>query len=58
MPEKEWEKFKFAIVMMGRPQVIQEEEYIVNLADFRPLPNQCKYMIIHKKKLFKYFIKL
>lgn len=43
VPEKEWEKFKFAIVMMGRPQVIQEDEYIVNLADFKPLPNPCKY---------------
>lgn len=43
MPEKEWEKFKFAIVVLGRPQVLQEDEYIVNLADFRPLPNQCKY---------------
>ncbi|KAJ8938767.1 hypothetical protein NQ318_009122 [Aromia moschata] len=39
VPEKEWEKFKFAIVAMGRPQVIQEDEYVVNLADFR-LPNQ------------------
>lgn len=43
VPEKEWEKFKFAIVMMSRPQVIQEDEYIVNLADFTPLPNQSKY---------------
>lgn len=44
MPEKEWEKFKFAIVAMGRPQVIQEDEYVVNLADFRPLPNQSEYL--------------
>lgn len=40
VPEKEWEKYKFAIVTMGRPQPIQEDEYIVNINDFRPHPNQ------------------
>lgn len=40
VPEKEWEKFKFAIVALGRPQAIQEDEYVVNLADFKPAPNQ------------------
>ncbi|KAJ8967839.1 hypothetical protein NQ317_016612 [Molorchus minor] len=40
VPEKEWEKFKFAVVAMGRPQSVDEDEYVVNLADFRPLPNQ------------------
>ncbi|XP_074039373.1 ubiquitin-specific protease 7 isoform X4 [Leptinotarsa decemlineata] len=40
VPEKEWEKFKFVIVSMGRPQIIQEEDYFVNLADFRVPPSQ------------------
>ncbi|CAG9767409.1 unnamed protein product [Ceutorhynchus assimilis] len=40
VPEKEFEKFKFAIVCMGRPQAISEDEYVVNLNDFRPLPTQ------------------
>lgn len=40
VPEKEWEKFKFAIVAMGRSQVIPEDEYVVNLSDFRPVPSQ------------------
>lgn len=40
VPEKEFEKYKFSIVAMGRQQVLQDDEYIVNLADFRPLPNQ------------------
>ncbi|CAH1982094.1 unnamed protein product [Acanthoscelides obtectus] len=39
VPEKEWEKYKFAIVSMGRPSMIQEDEYVVSLTDFRPLPN-------------------
>ncbi|KAL1115934.1 hypothetical protein AAG570_005429, partial [Ranatra chinensis] len=35
--EKEFEKFKFAIVSGGRPHFISEEtEYIVNLQEFRP----------------------
>lgn len=42
VPEKEWEKFKFAIVAMGRQQAIQDDEYVVNLVDFRPPPNQGK----------------
>lgn len=36
--EKEFEKFKFAIVMMGRHQYITEDEYEVNLKDFEPQP--------------------
>ncbi|CAH0563456.1 unnamed protein product [Brassicogethes aeneus] len=40
VPEKEWEKFKFSIVAMGRAQVIQEDEYVVSLNDFRPLQSQ------------------
>ncbi|VEN46233.1 unnamed protein product [Callosobruchus maculatus] len=39
VPEKEWEKYKFAIVTMGRPSMIQEDEYVVSLTDFRPQPN-------------------
>lgn len=48
VPEKEWEKFKFAIVSMGRPQVIPEDEYVVNLTDFRPLPTQGNHMNYNK----------
>ncbi|XP_044758285.1 ubiquitin carboxyl-terminal hydrolase 7 isoform X2 [Coccinella septempunctata] len=40
VPEKEWEKFKFAIVSMGKSQYINEDEYVVNFSDFRLLPNQ------------------
>ncbi|KAK9885250.1 hypothetical protein WA026_010749 [Henosepilachna vigintioctopunctata] len=40
VPEKEWEKYKFAIVSMGKAQFINEDEYTVNFADFRLLPNQ------------------
>nr|XP_032816939.1 ubiquitin carboxyl-terminal hydrolase 7 isoform X1 [Petromyzon marinus] len=36
VPDKEFEKFKFAVVMMGRPQYIKEDEYIVDLKDFEP----------------------
>ncbi|XP_072125057.1 ubiquitin carboxyl-terminal hydrolase 7 isoform X1 [Mobula birostris] len=36
--EKEFEKFKFAIVMMGRQQYINEDEYEINLKDFEPQP--------------------
>uniref|UniRef100_UPI00358F4AED ubiquitin carboxyl-terminal hydrolase 7 isoform X3 n=1 Tax=Myxine glutinosa TaxID=7769 RepID=UPI00358F4AED len=38
VPDKEFEKFKFTIVMMGRPQYIKEDEYIVDLKDFEPQP--------------------
>lgn len=41
---------------MGRPQVIQEDEYTVNLADFKPLPNQCKYLKMFKIKQFNHEI--
>lgn len=43
VPDKEWEKFKFAVVVMGRPQYINDDEQIINIADFRPNPNQRKY---------------
>jgi len=39
IPEKEWEKLKFAIVALGRPQFITEDDFIVNLQDFKPHPN-------------------
>lgn len=44
VPDKEWEKFKFAVVVMGRPQYINDDEQIINIADFRPNPNQRKYL--------------
>ncbi|XP_015122798.1 ubiquitin carboxyl-terminal hydrolase 7 isoform X2 [Diachasma alloeum] len=41
VPEKEFEKFKFAIVSMGKAQFITDEtDYFINLADFRAVPNQ------------------
>ncbi|XP_066139547.1 ubiquitin carboxyl-terminal hydrolase 7 isoform X1 [Euwallacea fornicatus] len=40
VPEKEWEKFKFSIVSMGRSQGISEDEYIVTLSDFKPPASQ------------------
>ena len=33
-------QFKFAIVMMGRHQYINEDEYEVNLKDFEPQPGK------------------
>uniref|UniRef100_A0A674AL53 Ubiquitin carboxyl-terminal hydrolase 7 n=1 Tax=Salmo trutta TaxID=8032 RepID=A0A674AL53_SALTR len=41
--EKEFEKFKFAIVMMGRHQYITEDEYEVNLKDFQPQPGNMSH---------------
>ncbi|XP_056143329.1 ubiquitin carboxyl-terminal hydrolase 7-like [Lampris incognitus] len=41
--EKEFEKFKFAIVMMGRHQYITEDEYEVNLKDFEPQPGNMSH---------------
>ncbi|GLG95277.1 Ubiquitin carboxyl-terminal hydrolase 7 [Gryllus bimaculatus] len=39
--EKEFEKFKFALVVMGRAQFITDEsDYHINLMDFRCNPNQ------------------
>lgn len=39
--DKEFEKFKFALVMMGRPTYLPEDpEYVVNLTDFMPHPVQ------------------
>lgn len=43
VPDKEWEKFKFAVVVMGRPQYVSDDDQIINIADFRPNPNQRKY---------------
>ncbi|XP_013784489.1 ubiquitin carboxyl-terminal hydrolase 7-like [Limulus polyphemus] len=41
IPDKEFEKYKFAIVVMGQPQYINEDaEYLVNLQDFLPHPPQ------------------
>lgn len=34
VPEKEFEKYKFAIVVMGRAQFIEDNDYVVNLQDF------------------------
>ena len=40
-PEKEFEKFKFALVIMGRQTYLPEDsEYVVNLSDFMPHPVQ------------------
>ena len=39
VPEKEWEKFKFAIVAMGRPHYINEDEYVINIDEFKPHAN-------------------
>uniref|UniRef100_A0A8C7JUQ7 Ubiquitin carboxyl-terminal hydrolase 7 n=1 Tax=Oncorhynchus kisutch TaxID=8019 RepID=A0A8C7JUQ7_ONCKI len=41
--EKEFEKFKFAIVMMGRHQYLTEDEYEVNLKDFQPQPGNMSH---------------
>uniref|UniRef100_A0A803TQK4 Ubiquitin carboxyl-terminal hydrolase 7 n=1 Tax=Anolis carolinensis TaxID=28377 RepID=A0A803TQK4_ANOCA len=41
--EKEFEKFKFAIVMMGRHQYLNEDEYEVNLKDFEPQPGNMSH---------------
>lgn len=40
VPDKEWEKFKFAVVAFGRPQYINEDDCVTNLADFKPSPSQ------------------
>uniref|UniRef100_A0A8C4R8U7 ubiquitinyl hydrolase 1 n=1 Tax=Eptatretus burgeri TaxID=7764 RepID=A0A8C4R8U7_EPTBU len=45
VPDKEFEKFKFTIVMMGRPQYIKEDEYIVDLKDFEPQPGTFLYVV-------------
>lgn len=45
VPDKEWEKFKFAVVVMSRPQYINDDDQIINIAEFRPNPNQRKYLI-------------
>ncbi|KAH7944113.1 hypothetical protein HPB52_015798 [Rhipicephalus sanguineus] len=34
VPDKEFEKYKFAIVVMGRAQFIEDNDYVVNLSDF------------------------
>lgn len=41
IPDKEFEKYKFAIILMGRPQYIGEEsDYSVSLQDFLSQPPQ------------------
>ncbi|XP_076333936.1 ubiquitin carboxyl-terminal hydrolase 7-like isoform X2 [Tachypleus tridentatus] len=41
IPDKDFEKYKFAIVVMGQPQYISEDtEYFVNIQDFLPHPPQ------------------
>lgn len=39
VPDKEFEKYKFAIVVMGRPTFINDDD-VVNLQDFKPHPSQ------------------
>uniref|UniRef100_A0A8C4R8S0 ubiquitinyl hydrolase 1 n=1 Tax=Eptatretus burgeri TaxID=7764 RepID=A0A8C4R8S0_EPTBU len=48
VPDKEFEKFKFTIVMMGRPQYIKEDEYIVDLKDFEPQPGKDNASLVSK----------
>lgn len=43
VPEKEWEKFKFAIISLGRPQFITEDDFVINLSEFKPHPNNSKF---------------
>ena len=38
-------QFKFTIVMMGRPQYIKEDEYIVDLKDFEPQPGTFLFVV-------------
>ncbi|GFR16255.1 ubiquitin carboxyl-terminal hydrolase 7 [Trichonephila clavata] len=39
VPDKEFERYKFAIVVMGRPNPISDEmDYYINLPDFLPHP--------------------
>ncbi|XP_044734467.1 ubiquitin carboxyl-terminal hydrolase 7-like [Chrysoperla carnea] len=40
IPDKEWEKFKFALVILGRPQFITDDDYIINIQDLKVHPNQ------------------
>lgn len=37
--DKEWEKYKFALISMGRADYISDD-CVINLADFKPSPNQ------------------
>jgi len=37
--DKEWEKYKFALISMGRADYINDDG-VINLADFKPSPNQ------------------
>ncbi|XP_035215475.1 ubiquitin carboxyl-terminal hydrolase 7-like [Stegodyphus dumicola] len=38
VPDKEFERYKFALVVMGRPQIIEDKDYHINLPDFLPHP--------------------
>ncbi|KAL1494339.1 hypothetical protein ABEB36_009953 [Hypothenemus hampei] len=42
VPDKEFEKYKFSIVSSGQPpaRAITGDDYVINLNDFRPNPNQ------------------
>ncbi|KAL0607525.1 Ubiquitin carboxyl-terminal hydrolase 7 [Plecturocebus cupreus] len=42
--KKEFEEFKFAIVVMGQHQYINEDEYEVNLKDFESQPINMSYL--------------
>lgn len=46
LPEKEFEKFKFAIVSMGRANFINDDDSVMNLNEFKTHPNQSKYIYI------------
>ncbi|XP_022916946.1 ubiquitin carboxyl-terminal hydrolase 7 isoform X1 [Onthophagus taurus] len=35
LPEKDFEKIKFAIITMNQPQFIRDDEYVVNLSEFK-----------------------
>jgi len=39
IPDKEFEKFRFAIIVMGRAQFIEDGTYCVNVQDFKPPPS-------------------
>lgn len=36
LPEKEFEKFKFAVISMNRPSFFSDDEALINLNEFRP----------------------
>lgn len=42
LPEKEFEKFKFAIICMNQANFIRDDECAMNLADFKTQSTQRK----------------